>query len=65
METNDFLELIDDKKNRIFPLHYKYIKSYKRIDKISQFINNDISVGDYQTNIYPSFLFHKPISKLI
>jgi len=61
MENNIFLEQINDTRNRKFPLHYTHVKT-----KI--FENEDnypISINDYQTKEYYSFLFHKPISKML
>ena len=63
MKTNKiFLELINDTKDRKFPVNYKFveIKEMPKSVKNRKYINIEL----YQTSKYETSPYHKPISKL-
>lgn len=57
-----FLELINDIKERKFPLNYKFveIKEMPKEIKNKRYINVDL----FQTDKFEPSPYHKPISKL-
>jgi len=59
---NEFLKLIDDTKDRVFPLIYKYVKISEMPESVKK--RKYIKVDLYNTDMYEPESYHKPISKL-
>jgi|GEM_PF-6808119 len=60
---NEFLNIISDTEDRVFPLNYKYVNISEKPEEVKQrrFINIDM----YSTSEYETEMYHKPISKFI
>jgi hypothetical protein len=62
MCRNKFLEIIDDKEKRVFPLNYKYVQIKNIPEQVKN--RNYISVAVYNTTKYEPDFYHKPVSKI-
>ena len=60
---NSFLELINDTKDRTFPLNYKFVQITEMPEEYKN--RKYISVDLYHTNKYRTTSYCKPISKII
>jgi hypothetical protein len=64
MANKTFLQLINDEYHRVYPLHYKHVKTMEIFHQQS-FHNRKVAIKDFQSKKCSTFSFHKPISKMI
>lgn len=57
-----FIELLNDKHNRVFPLNYKYVTITSMPDCVKN--RKFVRIDQYNTNMYETSFYYKPISKV-